>query len=112
MQALLSCLYVSHTPHRAKVSPRALGANTGKETRQMLLKPLEDIGCRFNIALASLIRGNWSLQRNAEGRIIAGTFSLVSNVLVLCGIRSASGTMRVRSVAAACRVCVRGFLDP
>jgi len=77
----------------------------------MLLKPLKEMGCKFNIALASLIFGNWSLQLNVNGKTIAGTFSLNSNVLVLCGILSVSQTMSVRSIVVACKVCVRGFLD-
>jgi hypothetical protein len=78
----------------------------------MLLKPLEEIGCKFSAALASLINGNWSLQRNADGKTIAGTFSPDSSVLVLCGILSASGTTIVFNVAVACKVCILGFFDP
>jgi len=74
-------------------SKSAFGANFGKEACQMLLKPLKEMDCKFNIELALLIFGNWSLQQNANGKTIVGTFSLDSNVLVLCGILLALNTM-------------------
>jgi hypothetical protein len=70
-------------PHRAKLSPRAFGANSGKEARRMLLNPLEEIDCKSNAAFALLMCVSWSLQRNADGKTIAGTFSPDSSVFVL-----------------------------
>jgi len=62
VHALLNCLYVLQKPLRAKVSPQAFGANSGKEVHRMLLKPLKKMGYKSKFALASLIFDDWSLQ--------------------------------------------------
>ena len=112
MQALLSCLYLSHKPDLEKLSPQAFGANSRKDARRMLLKLVEETVGKLNLSLTSLMVGNWSLQRNDEGKTIADTFSPVSNVLDFCGILSASFSINMRSVAVACRICAQGFLEP
>ena len=101
---LLSCLYLLHKPHLEKLSPRAFGANSRKDARRMLLKPVEETAGKLNLLLTSLMASNWSLQRNDEGKTIADTFSPVSKVLDLCGILSASFSINMQSAAVACRV--------
>jgi len=83
------------------VSPRTSRANSGKEARQILLKPLEEIGCKLNLAFISFISSNSSFEQNADSKTIAKTFSLDSTTIDLCGILPDSFSMSSQSVAIA-----------
>ena len=112
VQALRSCLYSSHVPQQAKLSPRPFGAYSANDSLRILLKLLADMGFKFSAAFASFIFGSWSFHQNADGSTIAGTLSPEFSVLVLFGILSASSPFITLTVAVACIVCIRGFLDP
>jgi len=100
----IAYIYILHKPHPTKVSLQVFATNFGKKAHRILLKPLEEMGYKFNIALAFLIFGNWSLHQNTDGKTIVGTFSPDSNVLVLCGILTILGTMSVQNVAVAYKI--------